>query len=116
MATYRELTSLNELEEALQASHQQTVLFFKHSNSCPISARAFDEFEKYLQTEASANLQHVLIVVQKAREVSDRLEALTGVQHESPQVILVRNGKAVWDDSHFSLRSAAIAQAAGAHA
>jgi bacillithiol system protein YtxJ len=116
MANYRELTSLDALEEALQASHQQPVLFFKHSNTCPISAHAFAEFEKYLETEASVGLQHALIVVQKARAVSDRLATLTGVRHETPQAILVQNGKAVWDESHFSLRSTAIAQAVGARA
>ena len=116
MATYRELTSVKALEETLQASHQQPVLFFKHSITCGVSARAFAEFEKYLQTEASAGLQHALIVVQKAREVSDRLAQLTGVPHESPQAILVRNGQAVWNESHFGLRSVALEQAVSTHA
>jgi bacillithiol system protein YtxJ len=92
------------------------VLFFKHSNTCPISARALAEFEKYLQTSGSAKLQHALIVVQKARAVSDRLAELTGVPHETPQAILVQNGRAVWADSHFALQSATLAQAVGTHA
>lgn len=111
MAEYKELTSLAALDELLQASHQQPVLFFKHSNACPISARAFGEFEKYLASETRADVRHALIVVQTAREVSDQLAEITGIQHESPQTILVRAGKAVWDESHFRLKSETIAAA-----
>ena len=116
MTTYRELTTINALEEILQASYQLPVLFFKHSNTCLISERAFSEFEKYLQTAASAQPQHALIVVQKAGAVSDKLAERVGVTHETPQAILVRNGQAVWHESHFALKSAAIAQAVSAHA
>jgi bacillithiol system protein YtxJ len=112
MATYRELQSLNELAEMLQTSHEQPVLFFKHSNACPISSRALGEFQSYLQTAARPEVQHALIVVQKAREVSNKLAELTGIQHESPQVIIVRDGQPVWDESHFKLKSETLAAAA----
>lgn len=112
MATYQEIHSLNELEAMLQTSHEQPVLFFKHSNACPISFRALGEFQKYLETEARPDVQHALIVVQKAREASNKLAAFTGIQHESPQVIIVRDGKPVWDESHFKLKSEALAAAA----
>lgn len=111
MAEYKELTSLNALNELLQASHQQPVLFFKHSNACPISSRAFGEFQKYLASDASAAVNHALIVVQTAREVSDQLADALGIQHETPQAIIVRDGKAVWDESHFKLKSEVIANA-----
>jgi bacillithiol system protein YtxJ len=105
MATYQKLTSLAALEELLQASHQQPVLFFKHSNACPISSRALSEFEQYLQSAATTAVAHALIIVQTARAVSNRLAELTGVQHESPQAILVRAGRVVWHDSHFALKA-----------
>jgi bacillithiol system protein YtxJ len=111
MAIYKELTSLAALNELLQASHQQPVLFFKHSNACPISSRAFGEFQQYLASEASATVQHALIVVQKARDVSDQLADAIGIQHETPQAIIVRDGKAIWDESHFKLKSDVIAAA-----
>lgn len=111
MAEYKELTSLNALNELLQASHQQPVLFFKHSNTCGISSRAFSEFQKYLASDASAVVNNALIVVQQAREVSNQLAAITSVEHESPQAILVKDGKAVWDESHLALKSEALAAA-----
>lgn len=111
MAEYKELTSLNALNELIQASHQQPVLFFKHSNACPISSRAFGEFQKYLASDASAAVNNALIVVQHAREVSNQLAAITGVEHESPQAILVHGGKAVWDESHLAIKSDRLAEA-----
>ncbi len=111
MTNYQELTSLAALDALLLASHQQPVLFFKHSNTCPISTRAYGEFEKYLASAASAAVKHALIVVQTARAVSDHLAALTGVEHESPQAIIVRDGKAVWDESHFQLKCEVLAAA-----
>jgi bacillithiol system protein YtxJ len=52
-----------------------------------------------------------LLVVQSAREVSRELANLTGVRHETPQVIILRDGKAVWDASHFDVSAAAVADA-----
>ena len=112
MTTYRELYSLTELEEILQSSHAQPVLFFKHSNACPISLRALGEFKHYLESAARPEVQHALITVQTAREVSNKLAELTGIQHESPQVIIVRAGQPVWDESHLKLKSATLAAAA----
>ena len=104
MSVANELNDLTELESLWQASHEKPVLFFKHSTSCPISVRAFQQFQQYLEDDASQHAQHALIIVQTARPVSNRLTELSGVNHESPQAILVRNGQPVWHDSHFELK------------
>ena len=46
-----------------------------------------------------------LLEVQSAREVSRELANLTGVRHETPQVIVLRDGKAVWNASHFDVKA-----------
>lgn len=111
MSIYKEITSLEELAEAVASSEEGTALFFKHSNSCGISERAFREFEQYLNSEESAQARNYLIVVQNARRASDHLAQTTGVEHESPQAIVVRNGRAVWNDSHRRLSKAALIEA-----
>lgn len=105
MTNYQEITSTAALEEILKRSSEQPVLFFKHSNSCGLSQRAFSEFERYLQSPESESVLNFLVVVQTAREVSRELERLLAVQHESPQAILVREGRAIWNDSHLALKS-----------
>lgn len=102
---YDEIGSTAVLAEMLKLSEQQPVLFFKHSRTCGVSDRAFREFERYLESPESAAVRNCVIVVQTAREASNALAHLVSVEHESPQAILVRNGRAIWNDSHLALKS-----------
>ncbi len=111
MTQYQEIVSTESLAEALKSSEQQPVLFFKHSITCGISSRAFGEFQKYLGSPASAAVRNYVIVVQKARAASNALARLVEVRHESPQAIIVRNGRAVWSDSHLAIKSEKLAEA-----
>ncbi|HEX6046481.1 MAG TPA: bacillithiol system redox-active protein YtxJ [Pyrinomonadaceae bacterium] len=91
------------LDNLLSHSKQKPVILFKHSNACPISARAYREMEKLDDVN--------LLEIQAAPEISREVEKMTGVRHESPQVILLRDGKAVWDASHFDVNAASVSQA-----
>ncbi|MFL6212176.1 MAG: bacillithiol system redox-active protein YtxJ [Pyrinomonadaceae bacterium] len=93
------------LDELLARSHESPVILFKHSLTCPISARAYREMQQFAGEVA-------LVVVQRAREVSRAVETVTGVQHESPQAIILRNGRPAWSASHFDITADAVAQAA----
>lgn len=108
---YREINSLDELNSALEGSRERPAMFFKHSISCGVSTRALAEFRRYLEESGATPVDHYLIVVQTARQASDRLAGVTGVVHESPQAIIVREGRAVWHDSHLALKSGAILEA-----
>ena len=91
------------LENLLTDSTKKPVIVFKHSNACSISARAYREMEK---------IDGVNIVeVQSARDVSRELASRTGVRHETPQVIILRDGKAVWNASHFDVTAADVQRA-----
>lgn len=103
--SYQEIVSTAVLAEMMKLSEQQPVLFFKHSRTCGISQRAFGEFERYLQSPESGQVRNCVIVVQAAREVSNELARLVAIEHESPQAILVRGGRAIWNDSHLALKS-----------
>jgi len=61
-------------------------------------------------------MQHVpdevnLVEIQSARAVSDEIEQKLGVPHESPQVIVLRGGKAVWNASHFQIKATEVSAA-----
>lgn len=92
------------LDNLLARSHDAPVVLFKHSETCPISAAAYRQMSR-LAGEVS------LVVVQRAREVSREVEKRTGVQHESPQTIILRHGQAVWSASHFSITADAVESA-----
>jgi len=111
MQKYQEIISTESLAEAMKSSEDETVLFFKHSATCGISDRAFNEFRKYLESPEASAARNCVIIVQKSRAASNELARLVGVEHESPQAIVVRNGRAVWNDSHLAIKSGKLAEA-----
>lgn len=105
---FQRLVDRKTLDNLLANSRLRPVIVFKHSNSCPISAAAYREMQQ-LEDEV------VLVEVQSAREVSRDLADMTGIRHESPQVIVFKNGKAVWNASHFDVKARAVAKALQTH-
>ena len=99
-----ELNDIDELKSLINDSGRSPLVIFKHSVTCPISMNAFREMTQFqAQNTEQATLR--MIVVQRARAVSDAVEGALGVRHESPQVILVRSGKVVWHESHYDVTS-----------
>ena len=109
-AILNELSTVEELERALSESAEHPVLLFKHSLTCPISSRAYQEFQTYLEAPDS-RVGYNLITVQTAREVSGSAAEKLGVTHQSPQVILVHKGESVWVASHYAITSDSIQEA-----
>ena len=110
MENLEELRSIQELDRALVESRERPVLLFKHSLTCPISSRALDELQSYLNN-ADPRISYKLITVQTAREVSDEAASRLRVEHESPQAILIRNGRELWNASHRNITAATLEQA-----
>src|SRR3954463_225901 len=98
------VTELGRLDELFASSSESPVVIFKHSSTCPISAGAFQEMN-------GVSVPVHLVVVQTSREVSDSIESRTGVRHESPQVIVLRNGSPVWSASHWEITASAVKSA-----
>ena len=103
-ANFSPVSDAAALEELFARSHTEPVLLFKHSNACPISARAYSQMTA-VKTPVS------IVVVQKSRDVSREVETRTGVRHETPQALVLRNGEVVWNASHFSITADAVEQA-----
>lgn len=95
-AQFVELNTPDQLEELFEVSRQKPVIIFKHSKSCPISANVLEEV-------AEVDSTVFFITVQDSREISDAVEARTGIRHESPQAIVLRNGKPVYSASHYDI-------------
>jgi bacillithiol system protein YtxJ len=108
MGTFFKIDDRAALQNLITDSKQKPVIVFKHSNACSISSRAYREMEKL---EAPVNI----LEVQSAREISRELANLTGVRHETPQVIVLRDGKAVWNASHFDVTAGEVTKALQSH-
>ena len=103
-ANFSPVSDAAALEELFARSHEEPVLLFKHSNACPISARAYSQMTA-VKTPVS------IVVVQQSRDVSREVEQRTGVRHETPQALVLRNGRVVWNASHFDITSDLVEQA-----
>ncbi len=99
----RELTSIAELEELVGSG---TVVLFKHSPACWISAMARRQVKRF-----SKDFPHITIGVVdviRSRALSDDIAERFGIRHESPQAIVFRNGEPVWHASHLRIKAAAL--------
>ena len=101
---FNKITTREALDELMARSDKEPVAVFKHSTTCPISSGAYKEMVHFPGEVA-------LIDVQSARDLSRDVEVRTGIEHESPQVIVLRNGKAVWHASHWKVTAKAVEQA-----
>lgn len=105
-ANFIEIHSGEELDELFDKSKQQPVVLFKHSLTCPISAGVYREV-------ADVDSDIYLIVVQYARGVSNQLAEKTGVRHESPQAIVLKDERAVYHASHYDVTAEDIEKVQG---
>jgi bacillithiol system protein YtxJ len=90
-----------DLEQLLEISKTTPVLIFKHSTQCSISTQAYEEFTEFAEDCLSLHCGVVLVI--ENRRLSNAIAQLLRVQHESPQVILIRDGRPVWHASHWSI-------------
>ena len=107
------LSDLDMLEAAIAESVERPVLLFKHSRTCGVSCEALDELQTHVAEHAgnSSGASYKMITVQSHRGLSDSAAERLGIRHETPQVILLKDGRAVWNTSHFRITAAALARA-----
>jgi bacillithiol system protein YtxJ len=101
------LSDLDMLEAAIAESLERPVLLFKHSRTCGVSFEALDELRAHLERGA-VQAAYKMITVQNHRRVSDEVADRLGVRHETPQAILLRDGRPVWNASHFRITADAL--------
>lgn len=100
--------------EVEQALAEDRVFLFKHSTRCGTSLRALREVTRYEESYGSARVFLVDVIEERdlSRTIADRL----GIPHQSPQVILVSGGAAVWHASHGGVSAEALAEQDEKHA
>jgi bacillithiol system protein YtxJ len=113
----RPLTSVEDLDAALAHSWTQPVVFYKHSRTCGTSAHALEEIEQWL-ADGPTGAEVFIVDVHGNRAVARAITERLGVRHESPQVLIVRDGQVRWHGSHWRVTTRAVqdalAQAAAA--
>ena len=95
-----QLESVAQLADVLQ--QQGVSIIFKHSTRCSISMMAKRKFEMdWDNLPADTNLYFLDLI--KYRDVSSAVAEALQVHHESPQLLLIRNGECILDLSHADI-------------
>jgi bacillithiol system protein YtxJ len=101
------LTDLKDLEAMLQDSYTHPVVVFKHSTRCSISRMALRQFEADWNLEGK--ITPYFLDLLEYRPISNAIAERLGVVHQSPQVIVIKDGQAVYDASHEGIAVVALA-------
>ena len=94
------LSNEGQLEEIIDRSKHKPQVIFKHSTRCSISSVVYQRLQKAQQPDW---LDFYLLDLLAHRPISNQVAATFGVHHESPQVLLIKDGKCIFDESHLSI-------------
>lgn len=107
----KEISTVDELNECLSTSTDGPAFIFKHSTRCPISAGAFGRVRDFLDRATESDPPIYLLKVVESRAASNAATEQLAVPHQSPQIILVKGGEAVWSTSHHNITAENIQKA-----
>ena len=102
-----ELTSSEQLKQAIETSVDHPIILFKHSTRCSISTMAKSRFESNWNTDLSDVSIYYLDLIAH-RNISNEIAELTGIEHQSPQAIVLKNKEVIYDASHSEISAKAI--------
>jgi bacillithiol system protein YtxJ len=102
-----------QLEEIRQRSAARPQLIFKHSTRCSTSALVKGRLERAKQPETKIIDFYFLDLI-RDRPLSNKVAEMFLIEHESPQVLLIRNGECIYDESHLGITMDDIVDASAA--
>jgi len=100
---WRPLTDGGQLNEIIHESTVKPVAIFKHSTRCGISRMTLKQFEGEFDLEDKVTPYFLDLLEHRA--VSDAVASRFGVEHQSPQLLLISNGKTIFDASHGDINA-----------
>jgi len=106
------LNTLSQLAEIDLLSQEKPVVIFKHSTRCSISAMVFNRFEQNYKKLNAEELPVYYLDLLNYRNISNEIAAKYGVEHQSPQTLLIKNGKCIHNASHTDIELSEIKEMA----
>ncbi len=99
---WKNIETENDLKVALESSFEQKVAIFKHSTRCHISKTVLKNFENQV-INSDKKMDFYFLDLLAHRDLSNKIAEDFGITHQSPQLIVLENGKAVHNASHQSI-------------
>lgn len=104
---WNDLTDLKQLEEIAEESAETPVIIFKHSTRCSISRMALKNFEREYNIQEGSAKPYFLDLLEH-RDISNAIASQFNVEHQSPQLLLIKDGKVVYHTSHSDIDAEAV--------
>lgn len=98
---WRQLTDLGELNEIVDLSTEKPVLLFKHSTRCSVSRMVLKQFES--DFDLQDKITPYFLDLLNHRDISNEIANRFHVEHQSPQMIVIKDGKAIYNASHENI-------------
>lgn len=95
------ITKEEQLAEIIQRSNTIPQVIFKHSTRCGTSSMILSRLER---SEVPGSVDFYFLDLIRYRDLSNRIAEQFHVYHESPQVLLIKNGQCIYDESHMGIR------------
>jgi bacillithiol system protein YtxJ len=105
--TWIDLTNIQQLADLKELSKTTPQVIFKHSTRCSISSMAKSRLER---NEQPATCDFYFLDLIRHRSISDKISEDFEVNHESPQILLIKNMECVYEESHNGIHMAEIAE------
>ena len=104
MLQWNNLLRQEQLSEIIEESKQAPVAIFKHSTSCSISATAKSRLERQWDDSSLSLVKPYYLDLLANRPLSNAIAETFAIRHESPQLLLIQDGKCTYDASHFNIK------------
>lgn len=105
-----QLETTEQFDQLLQ--DEEYFVVYKHSPTCSVSVHALDEVEAVTKT-FQPHIWQISVIIQ--RPLAQHIEKVTGVRHESPQIVIIKNSIIVAHASHFSITTTWIEEQLAMH-
>ena len=94
------LNDYNQVQNLVEASHKKPQAIFKHSTRCSISVMAKSRLER---SEFPEQIQFHYLDLLQYRDISNKIAEQFGVHHQSPQILLIKNGECIFEETHSAI-------------
>jgi len=100
---WNKLTQPGQITEIKVLSESTPVIIFKHSTRCSVSSMSLNRLLRNWKSGDEEKVVPYFLDLIAHRELSNLVAREFGVPHESPQVLLIKNGEAIYDNSHYGI-------------
>jgi len=105
-----DLTQLEQLELLQERSNELTIAIFKHSTRCGVSSMVLKGLNRELAGMNTAGIEFYFLDLIKYRDISNTIARVWSVNHQSPQLIVLKNGEVINHASHYMISAELLQQ------